>query len=106
MEGKFMFFVAISIQFHILLTLGQTNLALNKECRQSSQLFSNSKFSPGVAVDGDTQQKMNQEASCSHTEHYEPFNWWTVDLGQHYTVDTITIYNRADPCCGKVLRFT
>ncbi|CAG2190367.1 unnamed protein product [Mytilus edulis] len=103
MEGKFMLCVAISIQFDIVLTLGQTNLALNKECRQSSQLFSNSKYSPGVAVDGDTQQKMKQEASCSHTEHYEPFNWWTVDLGQQYTVDTITIYNRADPCCDDRL---
>ncbi|XP_063414980.1 fucolectin-3-like [Mytilus trossulus] len=78
---------------------GQTNLALNKECRQSSTLNNKTKFSAGVVVDGNTIQQMQVADSCSHTEHYEPFNWWTVDLGQLFTVDTITIYNREDSCC-------
>ncbi|CAC5382786.1 unnamed protein product [Mytilus coruscus] len=83
--------------------LGQTNLALYKECRQSSTHSTNIKYLPGVAVDGDTQQYMSDGALCSHTNHHEPFNWWTVDLGQQYIVDNITIYNRADSCCGARL---
>ena len=86
--------------------LGQTNLALNKECRQSSTLNNKTIFSAGVVVDGNTIQQLQVAYSCSHTDHYEPFNWWTVDLGQLFTVDTIIIYNREDSCCGNLLRFT
>ncbi|CAC5380554.1 unnamed protein product [Mytilus coruscus] len=46
---------------------------------------------------------MQSGAFCSHTDQHDPFNWWTVDLGQQYIVDNITIYNRADPCCGARL---
>ncbi|CAG2208856.1 unnamed protein product [Mytilus edulis] len=63
-------------------------------------------FSAGVVVDGNTIQQLQVAYSCSHTDHYEPFNWWTVDLGQLFTVDTIIIYNREDSCCGNLLRFT
>ncbi|CAC5382785.1 unnamed protein product [Mytilus coruscus] len=77
----------------------QTNFALNKECRQSSPFGTNIIYLPGVAVDGDKQQYMHDGAFCSHTKQHEPFNWWTVDLGQQFIVDNVTIYNRADSCC-------
>ncbi|CAG2249744.1 unnamed protein product [Mytilus edulis] len=104
MEGINMCIVAILVQLDSLFILGQTNLALNKECRQSSTLNNKTIFSAGVVVDGNTIQQLQVAYSCSHTDHYEPFNWWTVDLGQLFTVDTIIIYNREDSCCGRYVQ--
>ncbi|CAG2190368.1 unnamed protein product [Mytilus edulis] len=95
---------SICIQLDTLLTQGQINLALNKECRHSSKIGPAIEFLPGCAVDGNRAQHIAQGAACSHTALFEPFNWWTVDLGQQYTVDTITIYKRADSCCRRYVQ--
>jgi len=86
---------------------GKLNIALNKECQQSST-FGNSvsNFGPQLAVDGDTHMKYNEGAKCTHTDKNQPSYWWTVNLGSLYTIDYITIYNREDCCCEYIYVFT
>ena len=56
------------------------NLALDKLAVQIS-----TSISPAIAaVDGDA-----TTASCTDQLHGQP--WWSVDLGQHYTIGTVVI---------------
>mmetsp|Transcript_8240 Transcript_8240/g.15079 ORF Transcript_8240/g.15079 Transcript_8240/m.15079 type:complete len:1302 (-) Transcript_8240:105-4010(-) len=73
------------------------NLALGKNATQSTTAWG------GVAekaVDGDLNGNWGA-GSVTHT-NAEPQDWWMVDLGQDYLVNTIRIYNRVD-CCGSRL---
>ena len=44
------------------------------------------------AVDGNTNQ-IYLYGSCTHTVN-EPSPWWMVDLGHHYTISSLRVYNR------------
>jgi len=55
------------------------NLALNRAALQITD-----EQAASLAVDGDVNTH-----SC--TENTEPHPWWTVDLGQHYSIDSVTV---------------
>ena len=76
------------------------NVALNKECQQSSIYTDYGlRFGPQTAVDGDTNSDMGTTATCATTVLNQHPHWWAVNLGSTYSIDHITIYCRAD-CCG------
>lgn len=82
---------------------GKLNIALNKECQQSSTFGNNVlRFGPQLAVDGDTNMNQTEGAKCTHTDKNQPSYWWTVNLGSTYTIDYMTIYNRED-CCREYI---
>jgi len=62
------------------------NLALNKSTRVSSRL--NGATSASNGVDG------RSAGRIVHTER-DTNPWWEVDLGDHYAIDNIVIFNRA-----------
>lgn len=72
------------------------NLALNKHARQSTQ--QGDPYAPGKAVNG-------LSYDFSHT-YLTSNQWWSVDLGRVFSVDTIDVYNRADEGQSKVDIFT
>ncbi|VDI69346.1 Hypothetical predicted protein, partial [Mytilus galloprovincialis] len=81
------------------------NIALNKGTSQSSTYLFWSNLKPAAssyAVDGNRQQFDSDPDGgpfCAHTNTNEANYWWAIDLGQVYTINIITIYNRGD-CCG------
>ena len=72
------------------------NLALNKSTWQISE---SAKGIASRAVDGNLNTRYRAK-SCTHTRDVHVTPWLTVDLGQRYLVQRVTITNRAD-CCGE-----
>ncbi|XP_063412896.1 uncharacterized protein LOC134695539 [Mytilus trossulus] len=76
------------------------NVALNKESRQSTTYHDrNLTGIAALANDGDTYQHYeitNVKVFCSHTLVNQQEQWWAVDLGQTYNINSVTIYNRID----------
>lgn len=76
-----------------LTVIGATeNVALNKTATQSTTYPYGG--TADRAVDGDTNGDWNQGSVSVTTQENQP--WWTVDLGDIYTLDTIKVYNRTD----------
>ncbi|XP_053376415.1 pentraxin fusion protein-like [Mercenaria mercenaria] len=67
------------------------NLALGKKAYQSSDLH---KGFADKAVDGGLSQTFS-DGSCTHTND-DANSYWEVDLGKHFFIDHVTIYNRRD----------
>ena len=68
----------------------EVNIGLGKIAYQSST------GAGGVAsraVDGNTNKKYTG-GSCTHTLNNESSPWWMVDLGHHYTISSLRVYNR------------
>ncbi len=76
----------------------QTNIALNKTAKQSSQT------SASRAVDGNT-DGMWDKNSVTHTNDNEKNSWWEVDLGGMYAISEIKIWNRTDCCWERLQNF-
>ncbi|XP_071169354.1 fucolectin-like [Mytilus edulis] len=82
------------------------NVALNKESRQSSTHYE--KGIPGVsslANDGNKHQSLEIpyiQLFCTHTMVNELNYWWAVDLGQEYSINSVTIFNRLDCCSDRL----
>ena len=78
-----------------------TNLALNKTTSQSSNAYGSNN---GIkAVDGKTNGDYWDD-SVTHTAN-NPQEWWQVDLGDVYDIDTIRVYNRTDCCSERLSNF-
>ncbi len=69
-----------------------TNVALGQPTTQSSDGYG---YTGAQAVDG-------EPSTFSHTGDADLAPWWAVDLGGTWSIDEISIYNRAD-CCGDRL---
>jgi len=82
----------------VLVYTDEPNLALGRPSWQSSMQYGGH---ASRAVDGRIDQDYNQGGSCTHTRR-DRTPWWAVDLGQTYTITTVTVYNRED-CCGERL---
>ena len=55
---------------------GQLNIALNKECQQSSTYSERVlEFGPQLAVDGNTNIKHHEGGTCTHTPINQPPYW-------------------------------
>ncbi len=74
-----------------------TNLALNKPATQISEGWGGA---ASRAVDGNTNGNFNGN-SVTHTATGTQ-DWWQVDLGSSYALETIKVWNRTD-CCGERL---
>ena len=72
-------------------------LAVGKPAHQSSE--GNAISKAGLAVDGNLDG--NGEKLISHTRRARN-TWWEVDLGAHYQIDTITVFNRVDCCTDRL----
>ena len=69
-----------------------TNIALGKTATQSKTDYG------GVAeraIDGNTNQDYDEGKSISHTGKGDD-NWWKLDLGSSYYIESIKIWNRQD----------
>ncbi|MDY6940278.1 MAG: discoidin domain-containing protein [Cyanobacteriota bacterium] len=78
-----------------------TNVALNKTTSQSSNAYGSNN---GIkAVDGKTTGNYWDD-SVTHTAN-NPQEWWQVDLGDVYDIDTIRVYNRTDCCSERLSNF-
>ena len=76
------------------------NVALGKECRQSTTFRNSSvKYGPHLANDGE-RETYPQHGVCSNTEFDTDYFWWAVDLEVEFIIEIITIYGRTD-CCSK-----
>ncbi|CAC5410657.1 unnamed protein product [Mytilus coruscus] len=77
---------------------GYRNIALNKNATQVSTRLNNfTYFGAKNANDG----KRNQFApngDCMHTNDTDPEKWWTIDFGNMYTIESVSIYGRKF-CC-------
>jgi len=69
------------------------NLAPGKQARQSTTFPGNN--GAANAIDGRA-----GAGALAHTAEGDRTPWWEVDLGAHYNVEKIKIYNRAD-CCAE-----
>src|SRR2546430_792372 len=76
------------------------NVALNKPATQVSTLNYNPPGDASHAVDGNTDGNYFH-ASVTHTNGGNQ-EWWQVDLGASYSLQTINVWNRTD-CCGDRL---
>jgi hypothetical protein len=74
-----------------------TNVARGKPTAQSSTEFDGA---ASRAVDGNTDGAFFS-GSVTHTAT-APNQWWMVDLGASYRIESISIYNRTD-CCAERL---
>jgi F5/8 type C domain-containing protein len=83
----------------------QTNVALHKHATQSSNYSSNAGL-PGNAVDGN-KSGIWADKSVSHTKggSGQANAWWSVDLGEVYTISKIQIWNRTDCCQNRLDNF-
>jgi hypothetical protein len=79
---------------------GLTNLALRKQASQSSTGYGGD---AGRAVDGKTDGNYSAN-SVSHTNN-QPHQWWQVDLGAVYPIQSVRIWNRTDCCAERLSRF-
>lgn len=52
------------------------------------------------AVDGNTNQDFSQNSCTATRVEWQP--WWRVDLNASLPVDSVTIWNRADCCGGRL----
>ncbi|MGH9874933.1 MAG: RHS repeat-associated core domain-containing protein [Pyrinomonadaceae bacterium] len=77
-----------------------TNLALNKSATQVSTY---STAVAGRAVDGNTDGSYYNN-SVTHTLGGSQ-EWWQVDLGNSYTLETIKVWNRTDCCSDRLSNF-
>jgi hypothetical protein len=77
-----------------------TNLALRKQASQSSTGYGGD---AGRAVDGKTDGNYSAN-SVSHTNN-QPHQWWQVDLGAVYPIQSVRIWNRTDCCAERLSRF-
>lgn len=93
----------------VLLVFGalssQTNLALNKPTRQSSDF--NAAGASSKAVDGNKNGNWTFDAKANSVTHTkdEKETWWEVDLGDIYYIDEIRIWNRRDCCWERLQNF-
>jgi hypothetical protein len=78
-----------------------TNLALGKPATQSSEGFGGA---ASRAVDGNTSGNYFN-SSVTHTASAAAQDWWQVDLGQAYVLDTVTLWNRTDCCADRLANF-
>ena len=78
-----------------------TNVALGKAATQSSTVVGGV---PSRAVDGSTDGNWANN-SVTHTAGTAAQDWWQVDLGQAYTVDTVQLFNRTDCCADRLSNF-
>jgi Carbohydrate binding module (family 6)/F5/8 type C domain len=79
---------------------GSTNVALNKSATQSSTYVGAGGAVPSLAVDGNTSGAWS-DGSVTHTNGGNQ-EWWQVDFGASYSLQTINVWNRTD-CCGDRL---
>jgi hypothetical protein len=85
---------------NVAMPQGPSNVALNKPATQSSTLAYNPPGDASHAVDGNTDGNYFH-ASVTHTNGGNQ-EWWQVDLGASYSLQTINVWNRTD-CCGDRL---
>jgi dienelactone hydrolase len=83
-----------TISSDYVLTDASTNLALSGTATQSSTLYD---AEASLAIDGNT-DGVWANGSVTHTDA-EDNAWWSVDLDNEYSIDSIVIYNRTDECC-------
>lgn len=83
--------------FGVLHSKQLVNIAVDKPCTQSSVWYDND---CRKANDGFTSGNINHH-SVMHT-NLSGDNWWKVDLGGEYNIDSVTIYNRSDCCQSRL----
>lgn len=88
--------------FHPVLLKAQTNIALHKPARQSSDYVDYSGASN--AVDGNTYGYWTGRGTTITHTLGEIGPWWEVDLENVYEIQEIKIWNRVDPCCWNRLQ--
>ncbi len=82
---------------------GASNVALNKPTTQSSTLVYNPPGDASHAVDGNTDGNYFN-GSVTHTNGgYQ--DWWRVDLGAVYAVQSVEVWNRTDCCSDRLTNF-
>ena len=67
------------------------NLAMKKQCRQSSVYGDMDAF---IAVEG-SKEGVLTDGDCIHTQQ-DAQPWWEVDLGKYAVLNTIKLWNRTD----------
>ncbi|XP_025108303.1 uncharacterized protein LOC112572701 [Pomacea canaliculata] len=75
------------------------NVAQNKTCGMSSRYKADQESSGSCsdAINGNTDTIFSvHPPNCIHTEEDDRSPFWWVDLGQRFTINTITIYGRQD----------
>ncbi|MEM9532463.1 MAG: galactose oxidase-like domain-containing protein [Pseudomonadota bacterium] len=80
-----------------------SNVALQGTVTQSSTLPSSNSFGPANAIDGDLSGS-DESGSLTHTGQ-DNNAWWEIDLGQHYSIETLRIWNRTDCCAARLSDF-
>ena len=85
---------------NVAMPQGPSNVALNKPATQSSTLDYNPPGDASHAVDGNTDGNYFH-GSVTHTYGANQ-DWWQVDLGALYSLQTVNVWNRTD-CCGDRL---
>ena len=86
---------------------GLYNAALNRPVFSSSVLLNHYhidkkyNFTPSLANDGsrETHIARGGAARCFHSQLWEDYPWWAVDLGQAMSIYRVDFTNRGD-CCG------
>ncbi|XP_025107495.1 uncharacterized protein LOC112572155 [Pomacea canaliculata] len=82
--------VCVGMQAH------RKNVALNKPCGSSSRHSESESCSGAVnGNDGTFYDPSEPWINCIHTDFNDLKPFWWVDLGQEFTLNTITIYGRA-----------
>ena len=79
-----------SLLMLIVFVGAEVNIGLGKIAYQSSTV---QRAVASRAVDGNTNARFGG-GSCTHTARYQPSPWWMVDLGDHYTISSMHVYNR------------
>ncbi|MBI1761205.1 MAG: NPCBM/NEW2 domain-containing protein, partial [Acidobacteria bacterium] len=77
------------------------NLAQGKPATQASIY---EVAAAGLAVDGNTNGNY-AAGSVSHTNSAAANDWWQVDLGATYTIDSLQLWNRTDCCQSRLQNF-
>jgi alpha-L-fucosidase len=77
------------------------NLAPGKAATQSSDAYGGA---ASRAVDGNTSGNYFNN-SVTHTAGAAAQDWWQVDLGKLYTLDTVNLWNRTDCCTDRLSNF-
>ncbi len=75
-----------------------TNVAELKPASQTSEGFGGA---ASRAVDGNTDGNYGSN-STTHSGSPDRNNWWQVDLGANFAIDSIAIWNRTDCCQGRL----
>ena len=86
-----------SVLSSFFLDVQNRNLALEKQCSQSSDYVRWGEASH--AVDGNPSGTYD-DRHCTHTKDGDKHPWWMVDLGAMLAIESVTIFNRVD-CCSK-----